>query len=243
MDRRTHWENVYLTKPSTEVSWFEAEPAISVELIHGVAPEGGRIIDVGGGASLLVDRLVAAGNWEVTVLVISAHALKLAQDRLAEQANKVHWIQADITQVEQLSTFDVWHDRAVFHFLTTAEDREKYLTRLHKALLPGGHLVLGTFSLQGPEKCSGLSVCRYDAQALAALLGAEYTLIRQLEYSHSTQPEKHSCLCSRCFARPVNKQLRKRLNDATQSIHVHPSPRNAGAALGDAPILRPRAER
>jgi len=186
LDRRSHWEHVYHTKPTTEVSWFEAEPATSLALIQSVAPSGGRIIDVGGGASLLVDRLLAAGNWKVTVLDISATALKLAQDRLQEQANQVHWIQADITQVEQLSTFDVWHDRAVFHFLTTAEDRDKYLTRLHKALLPGGYLVLGTFSLQGPEKCSGLPVCRYDAESLAELLGTEYTLIEQHDHSHLT---------------------------------------------------------
>ncbi len=209
MDRRTHWENVYHTKPSSEVSWFEAEPATSVELIQGVAPGGGRIIDVGGGASLLVDRLVAAGNWEVTVLDISAAALKLTQDRLREQATQVHWIQADITEVEQLGTYDIWHDRAVFHFLTTAEDRDKYLTRFHKALLPGGYLVLGTFALQGPEKCSGLSVCRYDAQALAALLGAEYTLIRQLEYSHSTPAGKTQLFLFAVFRKAGQQETKK----------------------------------
>jgi len=186
LDRRSHWEHVYHTKPTTEVSWFEAEPVTSLALIQSVAPGGGRIIDVGGGASSLVDRLVAAGNWEVTVLDISATALKLAQERLQELANQVHWIQADITEVEQLGTYDIWHDRAVFHFLTTSEDRDNYLTRLHGALRPGGHVVLGTFAIQGPEKCSGLPVCRYDAQSFAALLGAEYTLIQQLEHSHIT---------------------------------------------------------
>jgi 2-polyprenyl-3-methyl-5-hydroxy-6-metoxy-1,4-benzoquinol methylase len=168
------------------VSWFEAEPATSLALIQSVAPGGGRIIDIGGGASLLVDRLVAAGNWEVTVLDISATALRLAQDRLQEQANQVHWIQADITEVEQLGTYDIWHDRAVFHFLTAPEDRDRYLSQLHNALRPGGHVVLGTFAIQGPEKCSGLPVCRYDSQALEGVLGADFTLIQQIEYSHLT---------------------------------------------------------
>lgn len=186
MDRRSHWEHVYHTKPTTEVSWFEAEPATSLELIQSVAPGGGRIIDVGGGASLLVDRLVAAGNWEVTVLDISATAMKLAQHRLQEQARQVHWIHADITEVEQLGTYDIWHDRAVFHFLTAPTDRDRYLSQLHNALRPGGHVVLGTFAIQGPEKCSGLPVCRYDAQSLAALFGTEYTLIEQFEHSHLT---------------------------------------------------------
>lgn len=186
MDRRSHWENVYHTKPSTEVSWFETEPATSLALINRVAPRGGRIIDVGGGTSFLVDRLVAAGNWEVTVLDISATALQLAQDRLQEQANQVHWIQSDITEVQQLGIYDLWHDRAVFHFLTAPEDRERYLSRLHVALRPGGHVVLGTFAIQGPEKCSGLPVCRYNAQPLAAVLGAQYTLIEHFELPHTT---------------------------------------------------------
>jgi hypothetical protein len=131
MDRRSHWENVYHTKQATEVSWFEVEPATSLALIQGVAPTGGRIIDVGGGASLLVDRLVGAKIWDVTVLDVSATALELTQVRLQEKAHLVRWIQADITKVQQLGVYDIWHDRAVFHFLTTPEDRAAYLDRLH----------------------------------------------------------------------------------------------------------------
>jgi 2-polyprenyl-3-methyl-5-hydroxy-6-metoxy-1,4-benzoquinol methylase len=190
MDRRSHWENVYHTKQPTEVSWFEAEPTTSLALIQCVAPRGGRIIDVGGGASLLVDRLLAAGKWEVTVLDISAAALELAQTRLGDKAHRVQWIQADITEIQQLGTFDLWHDRAVFHFLTAPEDRTAYLSRLHHALRPGGHVVLGTFALQGPEKCSGLPVCRYDAQSLAATLGAAYSLVHTVEHSHATPAGK-----------------------------------------------------
>ena len=190
MDRRSHWENVYHTKQATEVSWFEVEPATSLALIQGVAPTGGRIIDVGGGASLLVDRLVAAKIWDVTVLDVSATALELAQARLREKAHYVRWIQADITEAQQLGVYDIWHDRAVFHFLTTPQDRAAYLDRLHAALCPGGYVILGTFALAGPDKCSGLPVCRYDAPSLAAALGPAYSLVQQLEHSHLTPKGK-----------------------------------------------------
>lgn len=190
MDRQSHWENVYHTKPATEVSWFETEPTVSLGLIHSVAPAGGRMIDVGGGASTLVDHLMAKGNWDVTVLDVSSAALALAQARLGEQARRVQWLQADITEVQPLGTFDVWHDRAVFHFLISPEDRAAYLARLNDALSPGGHVILGTFALAGPEKCSGLPVCRYDAQSLAATLGSGYSLVQELEHSHVTPSGK-----------------------------------------------------
>jgi 2-polyprenyl-3-methyl-5-hydroxy-6-metoxy-1,4-benzoquinol methylase len=186
MDRESHWENAYHTKPATEMSWFEAEPKISLDLIHSVAPAGGRIIDVGGGASALADHLVAAGIWDVTVLDVSSAALALAQARLGEQARRVQWLQADITEVQPLGTFDVWHDRAVFHFLVSPEDRAAYLARLNDALCPGAHVILGTFALAGPEICSGLPVCRYDAQSLAATLGSGYSLVQHLEHTHVT---------------------------------------------------------
>jgi len=190
MERRSHWENVYHTKQVTEVSWFEAEPTISLALLQSVAPAGGRIIDIGAGASLLVDRLVDAGMWDVTVLDISATALGLAQARLREKAHRVRWIQADVTQIQELGNYDIWHDRAVFHFLTTPDDRVAYLDRLHAALGPGGYVILGTFALAGPDKCSGLPVCRYDAQSLAATLGPEYCLLQHLEHSHLTPQGK-----------------------------------------------------
>lgn len=186
MDRHAHWEGVYHAKHLTEVSWFEVEPAVSLALIQSVAPTGGRIIDVGGGASLLVDRLVETRRWDVTVLDVSATALQLAQARLREQADRVRWIEADITQAQQLGAYDIWHDRAVFHFLTTPEDRAAYLDRLRGALVPGGHVVLGAFALAGPNECSELPVCRYDAASLAAVLGSDYSLIQQLEHAHLT---------------------------------------------------------
>ena len=186
MDRAVHWDHVYQTKPETEMSWYESEPSISLRLIQACAPQGGRIIDVGGGASPLVDHLVKAGVWDVTVLDVSSAALQMAQTRLGEQAALVHWVQADITQSEALGEFDVWHDRAVFHFLVETADRAAYLSRLRKSLRPGGHLILGTFSLQGPDKCSGLPVCRYDALSLAATVGSGYSLVQQLEHVHQT---------------------------------------------------------
>ncbi|MBX9788796.1 MAG: class I SAM-dependent methyltransferase [Pirellulales bacterium] len=186
MDRRAHWEGVYQTRPATETSWFEPLPAVSLSLIRGVAPAGGRIIDVGGGTSSLVDQLVEEGMWEVTVLDVSGTALEQAQARLQEKAARVRWIQADITEAVRLGTYDIWHDRAVFHFLTTPADRAAYLDRLRAALRPGGHAVLGTFALAGPETCSALPVCRYGAASLAATLGADFTLVRQVEHAHRT---------------------------------------------------------
>lgn len=186
MDRQAYWDSIYNTKSATEVSWFEAEPTTSLALLHSIALRGGRIIDVGGGASRLVDRLVAAGAWEVTVLDVSSAALAVAQARLQDQANRVHWLRGDILNVPQLGAYDVWHDRAVFHFLTAPEERAAYLAQLRKSLRPGGHVVLGTFALQGPEKCSGLPVCRYDAPSLAATLGADFALVQHLEHAHLT---------------------------------------------------------
>lgn len=181
-----HWQNVYHTKRDTEVSWFEAEPTTSLSLIQSVAPQGGRIIDVGGGASSLVDRLLAVGNWDVTVLDVSLTALKLAKARLREQASRVRWMEADITKVEELGTYDVWHDRAVFHFLTSAEERAAYLVRLGGALRRDGHVMLGTFALDGPDRCSGLPVRRYSVQTLATTVGSNYSLVRGLEHLHTT---------------------------------------------------------
>lgn len=185
-DRRLHWEHVYQTRQAAELSWFEAEPAASLSLIQSISPEGGRIIDVGGGASLLVNRLLAAGHWDVTVLDISPAALALARAHLGTEAIRVRWIEADITKVQELGSYDVWHDRAVFHFLISSEDRAAYLAQLDSSLLPGGHVILGTFALHGPYRCSGLPVCRYSAQTLAATLGSNYSLVRALEYSHRT---------------------------------------------------------
>ena len=189
-DRVAHWENVYSTKQTTEVSWFEAEPTTSLSLIDRVLPQGGRIIDVGGGASFLVDRLVAKGCWEVTVLDIASSAIEHSQKRLRETAWKVHWICDDITVTTQLEKYDVWHDRAVFHFLTNPNDRQAYLNRLNESVVSGGYFIVATFAPDGPEKCSGLPVCRYSVDELETVLGRGFKLVSNTELGHVTPTGK-----------------------------------------------------
>jgi SAM-dependent methyltransferase len=186
MDRKQHWETVYASKPVTEVSWFEAEPGVSLELIEIATPSHGALLDVGGGASVLVDRLLDRGFEKVAVLDISAGALERAQSRLGTRSHDVEWIVGDVTTLSDLGQFDVWHDRAVFHFLTAAEDRQKYVELARRTVRRGGHLIIGTFALDGPPKCSGLDVCRYDAQLLARELGPDFQRVKDLAHSHTT---------------------------------------------------------
>lgn len=184
MSRKEHWENVYVTKTDSEVSWTQADPRTSLTLINEVAPRG-TVIDVGGGTSLLADKLLEAG-YAVTVLDISQAALDRAQLRLGERASKIRWVADDVTDAGDLGAFDVWHDRAVFHFLTDAGDRRKYIALAERCVGVGGHLVIGTFALDGPEKCSGLPVERYDGKKLAAELGAGFNLKKELAETHMT---------------------------------------------------------
>jgi SAM-dependent methyltransferase len=189
-DRRQHWETIYGTKPVTDVSWFEAEPQVSLELIEKVSPTRGSVIDVGGGASRLVDRLLDADFQRVAVVDISATALDHAKTRLGAPAAKVQWIVGDVTEIEELGSFDVWHDRAVFHFLTDAEGRRKYIALAKRTIPLGGHLIIGAFAVDGPLRCSGLEVCRYDAERLMHELGEGFTLIDELTHTHSTPTGK-----------------------------------------------------
>jgi SAM-dependent methyltransferase len=186
MDRKAHWEGVYTTKGETEVGWFQPDPALSLELIQSVAPGRGRVIDVGGGASLLVDRLLDSEFEQVAVLDISGAALDKARARLGGRANSVHWIEADVTSVGSVDEFDLWHDRAVFHFLTDPDDRRRYLELAERTVPPGGHLIVATFAPEGPTRCSGLEVCRYDARSLAAELGDAFSLVREATENHVT---------------------------------------------------------
>jgi 2-polyprenyl-3-methyl-5-hydroxy-6-metoxy-1,4-benzoquinol methylase len=185
--RRAHWENVYATKAEDEVSWFQENPAPSLELIDLAkpAPET-AIIDIGGGASRLVDRLVALGFQNVSVLDISEASLEVARKRLGNSANAVQWIVADVTGWTPTQTFDVWHDRAAFHFLIEPSDRAAYVACIKKSVAPGGHVIIGTFAIDGPEKCSGLPVCRYDAKSLADQLGEEFELMEARRHDHAT---------------------------------------------------------
>lgn len=187
MDRKGHWEGVYTTKGESEVSWYQAEPRLSLDLIE-VADGGrrGRIIDVGGGASLLVDRLLDRGFSRVAVLDLSDAALAKSRERLGKRPDEVEWIVADIARVEEVGTFDLWHDRAVFHFLTDPEDRRRYVDLARRTIPAGGHLVIATFADDGPTKCSGLDVCRYDARSLAGELGEGFALIADAKETHTT---------------------------------------------------------
>src|SRR3954447_12864788 len=166
-DRKDHWEAVYSAKAETGVSWYQDEPSLSLELIGAVAPaEGGRIIDVGGGASVLVDMLLDLPFGEIAVLDISEVALGKSRARLGERAERVRWVVADVAEGPELGTFDVWHDRAVFHFLTDPADRRSYIELARNTIPEGGHLVIATFADDGPKRCSDLDVCRYNARSL-----------------------------------------------------------------------------
>jgi 2-polyprenyl-3-methyl-5-hydroxy-6-metoxy-1,4-benzoquinol methylase len=185
--RHAHWEQVYTTKGEREVSWFQecAEP--SMELLRAAGANADtRIIDIGGGASRLVDTLVHDGFQQVTVLDLSEAALSTARARLGARAGNVQWIAADVTRWEPAQTFDIWHDRAAFHFLTENTDRAAYVNRLRRAVKPGGHVILGTFALDGPERCSGLAVVRYSGETLAYTLGADFRLVGTISHLHKT---------------------------------------------------------
>jgi SAM-dependent methyltransferase len=185
--RKSHWETVYTTKGEHEVSWFQENPAPSLELIDLTRPTPeSAIADIGGGASRLVDRLLARGFRRVTVLDISQAALDAAKARLGERATEAEWVVADVTEWQPAHTFDIWHDRAAFHFLTDPADRLAYVARLRQAVRPGGHVIIGTFAIDGPEKCSGLPVRRYDAASLAKELGEGLELVDARRQDHAT---------------------------------------------------------
>jgi 2-polyprenyl-3-methyl-5-hydroxy-6-metoxy-1,4-benzoquinol methylase len=179
-----HWENVYTSKSDEELSWTQAEPATSLALI-AEACSADSVIDVGGGTSLLAERLLDQG-YAVTVLDISQAAIDRARKRLGDRATQVDWIVADVTAGPDLGTFDVWHDRAVFHFLTAPADRAAYAALLARTVPVGGHAVIATFALDGPEKCSGLEVRRYDGNSLAAELGPRFRLMKSVPEMHRT---------------------------------------------------------
>jgi 2-polyprenyl-3-methyl-5-hydroxy-6-metoxy-1,4-benzoquinol methylase len=187
VSRKTHWERVYTTKGEREVSWFQENPVPSLELI-GLAglPTDAAVIDIGGGASRLVDALAERKIGKITVLDLSAVALDAARERLGEKGADVKWVVADVTTWEPSQTYDLWHDRAALHFLTDASDRSAYVGNLKKAVRPGGHVIIGTFALDGPERCSGLPIVRYDAGVLGAILGIEFDLMDSRRHDHTT---------------------------------------------------------
>ena len=186
-DRQAHWQNVYATKAEKEVSWFQENPAPSLEFIAaaGIARDA-SIIDVGGGASRLLDCLLEKGFHRIAILDLSANALDEAKKRLGQRADGIEWIAADVTTWQPSSKYDLWHDRAAFHFLTAAADRDAYVLRLKKAVRSGGHVIIATFALDGPEKCSGLPIVRYDPHAIASALGPELDLVDSMRHDHVT---------------------------------------------------------
>jgi SAM-dependent methyltransferase len=185
--RHDHWQTVYSTKSDTAVSWFQERPESSLALITaGGLPLDARIIDVGGGASRLVDALLDAGHSALTVLDIAPAALNAARARLGTRAEAVLWVAADITAWTPAAPFDVWHDRAVFHFLTDAADRAAYRAALAAGVKRGGRVIIGTFAPDGPEKCSGLPVVRYSPETLAAELGDDFALVDIRREDHAT---------------------------------------------------------
>ena len=185
MDTQAHWDKAYTDKAEDQVSWFQAVPARSLAMI-AAASATGSVIDVGGGASRLVDALVDAGRTDVTVLDISAAALARSKARLGERAARVHWLCADITRWTPERVWDIWHDRAVFHFLTEPAAQDAYIAALKAATRPGSAAILSTFAPTGPERCSGLPVQRYSAATLAARLGADFVLYDQAGERHLT---------------------------------------------------------
>jgi 2-polyprenyl-3-methyl-5-hydroxy-6-metoxy-1,4-benzoquinol methylase len=187
IDRKSHWERVYGSKAPQAVSWYQQEPALSLRLIAnaGLSPDA-PLIDVGGGASVLVDRLCEQGHDNVAVLDFSETALEVARNRLAEKAVAVDWYVEDVTEFRPPHRFSLWHDRAVFHFLTEAGDREKYINVLKLALEPAGQVIIMTFAIDGPAKCSGLDVVQYDADKLTAEMGTGFELLESGHDIHLT---------------------------------------------------------
>jgi len=187
MDRKGHWNHVFETKPEQHVSWFEALPETSLRLLEAAGLNAETcVLDVDGGDSRLVDHLVARGMDCLAVLDVSGAALAPARSRLGLQASIPTWLEADVTGAWTLEPMDIWHDRAVFHFLTSPDDRQKYRRHLLQTLKPGGSAIVATFSLDGPERCSGLPVQRYSPDTLSAELGPELEMIETLPHIHTT---------------------------------------------------------
>lgn len=204
MESKEHWEQVYRSKAPTEVSWFQEHAALSLRLIQDAGvPRSASIIDVGGGASTLVDDLLANGYQQLTVLDLSAAALAAARERLGPRAAKARWMEANILQAElPPQGYDVWHDRAVFHFLTSEADRQAYVSQVLRAVKPGGLVIVATFAEDGPSQCSGLPVMRYSASELHAEFGQPFQLLGHEQEAHHT-PGGSEQKFVYCFCRKV----------------------------------------
>jgi ubiquinone/menaquinone biosynthesis C-methylase UbiE len=203
MDQRNHWERIYQTKDVYTVSWFQPEARQSLDLITRFAPDrGAAIIDVGAGTSVLVDDLLGSGYTDITVLDVSETALEISRQRLAKDVARVSWIAADIRNAPLGElVYSVWHDRAVFHFLTDAADRRAYVAQVQRAVRPGGYVLVATFAEDGPATCSGLPVVRYSAASLHSEFGAAFRIVTSAHEDHHTPGGREQsflyCLCRR----------------------------------------------
>jgi 2-polyprenyl-3-methyl-5-hydroxy-6-metoxy-1,4-benzoquinol methylase len=188
MNVKTHWEHIYERKTPTQVSWYQEHAQYSLQYVRNTGiQKTDPIIDVGGGASTLVDDLIADGFQHISILDISGSALQYAQQRLGAKANAVNWIEADITQADlPHQAYAVWHDRAVFHFLTQVADRKRYIDAVRHAVRPGGHVIVATFAPDGPDHCSGLEVMRYDPESLHEEFGDRFDLVDSTHETHHT---------------------------------------------------------
>ena len=188
MDAKTHWEKVYTTKAPNAVSWYRTHLETSLALIErAVGARSASIIDVGGGESTLVDDLLTRGYENITVLDISQTAIDVTKRRLGSAAERVHWIVADVTETElEPRAYDLWHDRAVFHFFTAPEMRTAYIRQVARSVKPGSHIIVSAFGPEGPMKCSGLEVTRYDAKSLHREFGARFRLVESSTELHRT---------------------------------------------------------
>lgn len=201
MDRVSHWNRVYETKPADTVSWYQRDPVRSAAYITKYTEPSQTVIDVGAGASHLVDALLDIGYRNLIVLDVSSAALDLAKARLGSRADLVQWVVADVTKQPKLPQADLWHDRAVLHFLTETEDQAAYRDLVTSTVVPSGHLVLATFALDGPERCSGLAVQRHNAASLGKLLGSEFELLSEEGEVHVTPSGTEQRFCWTVFRR------------------------------------------
>lgn len=203
MNTKTHWEHIYETKAPNQVSWYQEHAQLSLQYIRKIGiRKTDPIIDVGGGASTLVDDLIADGFQQISILDVSGTALQLARQRLGAKAIDVNWIESDITQADlPHRAYDVWHDRAVFHFLTQPDDRQRYVDTVRHALRPGGHVIVATFASDGPDRCSGLDVMRYSPESLHSEFGEDFELMDSTRESHlppfGTEQRFIYCYCRR----------------------------------------------
>jgi SAM-dependent methyltransferase len=201
-DRQVHWDLVYATKQDDEVSWYEPRPEHSLELVDAALSEGARsLVDIGGGTSRLVDSLIARDLDHLAVLDVSEAALARSRDRLGPLARKVEWISADVTDLDDIGIFDIWHDRAVFHFLITEEDRRRYRDLAAKTVPAGGRLIIATFGPDGPNRCSGLDVRRYDREHLSDELGQGFHPVGTQIVDHQTPAGHHQQFLYAMFVR------------------------------------------